>query len=111
VEETKMRNFIREFYRYSSELDPVILVVSSVVYGVIFVAFVLAMFGCGTRAPGDPFGLYRPEELITICHAGEDAPTGRTMSFNRSMAKRHLKHHQFDNLGPCYTPGIGGRLP
>lgn len=56
---------------------------------------VLLFVGCGTRAPGDPFGWSRPEELVTVCHDGS------TMQFNRSMAHRHLKHHKNDTRGLC----------
>lgn len=58
----------------------------------------------GTRAPGDPFGYNRPEELMTICHYdGAGDVEGETMMFNRSHAKWHLRNHQFDRATACWA--------
>ena len=64
----------------------------------------------GTRAPGDPFGIHRQEELWTICHADAGAPTGVTQRYNRTMAKWHLKHHQFDIGEACYVPVLSNTV-
>lgn len=74
-----------------------ITVICFVVVGI----FILMLTSCANRIAGDPFGLLRPEELTTVCHGGaEEMP--RTMTFNRTMAEWHLKHHQFDTESACY---------
>ena len=71
----------------------------------------LLTIGCGARAPGDPIGWYRPEELVTICHAEFDPrgpgfgppPVLSSLNFNHSRAEWHLRHHKFDHMGGCQT--------
>ena len=50
--------------------------------------------------PHEILGWKRPENLATICHVW-DARTNRTMMFNNSMAKRHIKYHDEDYWGEC----------
>jgi len=69
-----------------------------------YVFLVFMVVGCGHRVPGDPFGYYRPEELVTICHV-EDRGDGfadyLTQSYNRARAEWHLDQHPWDSVGGC----------
>ena len=64
------------------------------------VVFVVIMAAC-SGMPHEIFGWKRPENLATICHVW-DEETQRTMMFNTSMAKRHIKHHDEDYWGECH---------
>jgi len=68
------------------------------------------MIVAACSVPHEIFGWKRPEELATICHVWKPetctrfkhAPgCSRTMMFNNSMAKRHIKHHKLDYWGEC----------
>ncbi len=63
-------------------------------------AIVIAAVVAACTMPHEIFGWKRPENLTTICHVW-DARTNRTMMFNDSMAKRHIKHHDEDYWGEC----------
>ena len=65
-----------------------------------FLGFILLTKCASFRMPHEIFGWKRPENLMTICHVW-DKKTQKTMSFNTSMAKRHLKHDKADYLGEC----------
>ena len=60
----------------------------------IFLSIITAIAGCGHRVPGDPFGYYRPEELVTVCQ------DETTRQFNRSMSEKLINHH-LATLGQC----------
>ena len=60
----------------------------------IILSSITAIAGCGHRVSGDPFGYYRPEELVTVCQ------DGATRRFNRSMAEHLISKHRA-TLGQC----------
>ena len=60
----------------------------------------LLLLATACSMPHEIFGWKRPENLTTICHVW-DVETQRTMMFNDSMAKRHIKHHKLDYYGEC----------
>jgi len=77
-----------------------------VMFIVIFAGIFIA---CG-KMPHELFGWKQPEELSTICHVWKpeictrlhhEPGCRRTMMFNNSMAKSHIKHHKADYWGEC----------
>ena len=63
------------------------------------VVMAITMVTCSSM-PHEIFGWKRPENLSTICHVW-DEELQRTMMFNDSMAKRHIKYHDMDYWGEC----------
>ena len=40
-------------------------------------------------------------EKVTFCHREHQGEKGQTLSLPPNGAANHLKHHQYDTLGPC----------